>query len=346
MKILVQLTRAQCEEVAALMHRTKSRIEAQRCRIALLLAQGNPPKQVQEKVGCVRSTIYMTAYRIEDEGLDGLLDKRLGSQPRKTTPEVREQLLKYVDESPKTYGWQRSTWTLELFALQLREDTGVELSTSRIGQVLREEKCRRGRPRPALRIPVRGRREVLENIGRLVSRASPEEEVLFGDEADIDLNPRIGLTYIRRGHQPLVLTPGTNVKYYVAGALNTRTGNVIYSHGPKKNSELFIGLLDVLRRSYRRAEVVHLVLDNYIIHKSQRTRRALEELDGRIRIHFLPPYSPEHNPIERLWKQLHDNVTRNHRHSTTPPLWSNVTQFLNDVQPFPGQDVSSRRLVA
>ena len=82
----------------------------------------------------------------------------------------------------------------------------------RIGQVLREEKCRRGRPRPALRIPVRGRREVLENIGRLVSRASPEEEVLFGDEADIDLNPRIGLTYIRRGHQPLVLTPGTNVK--------------------------------------------------------------------------------------------------------------------------------------
>ena len=91
----------------------------------------------------------MTVYRLEDEGLDGLLDKRLRSQPRKVTPEIRERLLQYVDESPKTYGWQRSTWTLELFARQLHEDGGVQLSNSRISQILREERCRCGRPRPA-----------------------------------------------------------------------------------------------------------------------------------------------------------------------------------------------------
>ena len=346
MKILVTLTRTQREKVTAMMHRTKSRIEARRCRIALLLAQGYSPKEVQEKIGCVRSTVYMTVYRLEDEGLDGLLDKRLRSQPRKATPEIREQLLRYVDDSPKAYGWQRSTWTLELFALQLREDTGVQLSTSRIGQLLREEKCRRGRPRPALRIPVRGRRKTLDNIERLVSRASPKEEVLFVDEADIDLNPRIGLTYIKRGQQPLVLTPGKNVKYYIAGALNARTGHVLYSHGPRKNSELFIDLLTVLRRSYRRTQIVHLVLDNYCIHKSRLTLHALKALGGRIQLHFLPPYSPEHNPIERLWKQLHDNVTRNHRHQSMPSLWKDAVRFLHDIQPFPGTQVSTRRLAA
>ena len=288
----------------------------------------------------------MTVYRLEDEGLDGLLDKRLRSQPRKVTPEIRERLLQYVDESPKTYGWQRSTWTLELFARQLHEDGGVQLSTSRISQILREERCRRGRPRPALRIPVRGRRSVLDSIERLVYRASPKEEVFFVDEADIDLNPRIGLTYIKRGQRPLIFTAGQNVKYYIAGALNARTGRVVYSHGQHKNSELFIDLLDILHHSYRRAGIIHLVLDNYIIHKSRRTRQALEALNGRIQLHFLPPYSPEHNPIEGLWKQLHDNVTRNHRHRTMPSLWNDVTQFLCDVQPYPGTQVSSRRIAA
>ena len=170
--------------------------------------------------------------------------------------------------------------------------------------------------------------------------------MLYVDEADVDLNPRIGLTYMKRGQQRLVLTPGKNVKYYIAGALNARTGRVLYSHGPNKNSSLFVGLLKVLGRSYRRSRVIHLIVDNYIIHKSRETLRALEAMDGRIRLHFLPPYSPEHNRIERLWKQLHDNVTRNHMHTTMTSLWHDVVRFLTDVQPFPGTKVSTLREAA
>ena len=346
MNILVRLTTAQRNRITALMSQTRSLVEAQRFRIVLLLSQGDSPKQVQEKVGCVRSTIYMTVYRLEEQGLEGLFDKRLQSRPRKVSADIRKRLLQYVVEPPGTYGWRRSTWTLELFALQLHKETGVQLSTSRISQVLREEKCRRGRPRPGLRIPVRGRRKTLDAIDELVARSNPEEEVLFVDEADIDLNPRIGLTYMKRGQQPIVLTPGKNVKYYVAGALNARTGRVLYDHGPRKNSQLFSGLLDVLANSYRRAQVIHLVLDNYVIHKSSQTLKALARWDGRIQLHFLPPYSPEHNPIERLWKQLHDNVTRNHQHQSMPSLWNAVVQFLTDCKRFPGHHESTCRWAA
>ena len=346
MKIRVLLSVAQQYEVAALMRKTNSRVEALRCRIILLLAKGESPKKVCELAGCVRSTVYTTLYRFEDEGFEGLYDKRLYAEPRKATREVREHLLSYLDNVPKDYGWRRSSWTLELLSLQLHADAGVQLSLSHLRQVLRQERCRRGRPRPALQIPVRGRQEVLSAIARVVERASPDEEVVFVDEADVDLNPRIGLTYIKKGQQPLVLTPGKNVKYYIAGALNSRTGRILYSHGPRKNSDLFIELLRVLARSYRRARRIHVILDNYVIHKSQVTLRSLESLGFRIQLHFLPPYSPEHNPIERLWKQLHDNVTRNHRHETMQALWKDVTRFLQDAQPFPGTKVSLKRLVA
>lgn len=346
MKIQVQLSESQRVELEKLMYRTKSRVEAQRSRILLLLAQGIAPGQVQKIVGCVRSTVYMTLYRFEDEGMEAFRDKRLQPNPRKATAEVRARLLSYLDKPPKDFGWQRSTWTLELFSLQLREDLGVEISPAYLSQVLKQEKCRRGRPRPALRIPIKGRRKILDNIEQLVAQASAEHEVLYLDEADVDLNPRIGLTYIKRGDQPLVLTPGKNVKYYIGGALNSRTGKVLYAHGPRKNSDLFIDSLHVINNAYRRAKKIHLVLDNYIIHKSGKTKQALETFGGRIQLHFLPPYSPENNPIERLWKQMHDHVTRNHRHKTLPSLWQDIVRFLNDVQPFPGTKISTLKAVA
>jgi transposase len=346
MKIRVVLSGMQRREVEQMMRETKSRVEAQRCRILLLLSQGDSPSLVREKVGCVRSTVYTTLYRFEDEDMAGLMDKRRHREPRKATAQVRKHLLAYLDGPPRDHGWQRTTWTLELLALQLIEDVGVRLSESHLGQVLRQENCRRGRPRPALRIPVRGRRKVLENIERMVANASAEDEVFYLDEADIDLNPRIGLTYIKRGTQPLVLTPGKNVKYYIAGALNARTGRIVYSHGPRKNSELFVNALESIRRIYRRARTIHIVLDNYVIHKSRYTQKAIEAMGQRVKLHFLPPYSPDHNVIERLWKQMHDNVTRNHRHQSMPSLWKDVTQFLEQAQPFPGTKVSTLKLAA
>lgn len=340
----VCLTDCELADLKELRRSTRSLVEAQRCRILMLLSEGHSVKVVEKMVGCVRSTVYTTAYRYEEAGLNGLYDGRLRGKPRKVTQEVRNALLGFLDDSPRDYGWQRSSWTRELLALQLDADLGVQISCGHIGRVLRDEKVRRGRPRPALRIPVKGRGKRIKEIEAIVEQASAEEEVFYVDEADIDLNPRIGTTYVKRGEQPLVLTPGKNVKYYIAGALNCRTGRVLYSDGPSKNSDLFIALLEILNHAYRRPRVIHLILDNYVIHKSKKTIAALEKLGTRIQCHFLPPYSPEHNAIERLWKQMHDNVTRNHRHKTMPELWIHVEQFLEQVQPFPGTQISTNKI--
>ena len=77
----------------------------------------------------------------------------------------------------------------------------MRLSPSHARNLLLANSVRRGRPRAGLRIPVRGRRKILRRIDRLVRRADSEDEVFYSDEADIDLNPRIGTTYMRRGKQ-------------------------------------------------------------------------------------------------------------------------------------------------
>jgi len=343
MSIGLCLGRGQRRRMQTLLRKTKSRIEALRVRVLLLLHEQEPVAEVARRVGCVRATVYRTVYRFEELGEDGLVDRRAYRQPSKVTTLVERLLLGYLDHVPGDYGWERSNWTLELLAKQLKSDSEVALSCGYLRRLLHRLGCRRGRPRPGLRIPVRGRRKTLENIRKLVARASPEEEVFYQDEADVHLNPKIGATYLKRGQQQLVLTPGKNVKRYIFGALNARTGRIVHGVTQSKNAATFVQFLDFLSRTYRRARHIHLVLDNYIIHKARCVQKKLAELGGRVVLHFLPPYSPDDNVIERLWKQLHDHVTRNHRHPTIDTLVEAVRRFLDAAQPFPGTKVSTRR---
>ena len=73
-----------------------------------------------------------------------------------------------------------------------------------------------------------------------------------------------------------------------------------------------------------------MILDNFIIHKSHMTRAWLAEFGARIQLHFLPPYCPSENRIERIWLDLHANVTRNHRQKTIDALLERVHGYLTE----------------
>jgi len=346
MSIEVFLPRAQCRRLKKVLRKTPSRIEALRCRVLLLLHERRSMSEVATLVDCARATVYRTVYRYEEMGEASVIDQRTRRKAEKMTLEIQARLLIYLDGVPQDYGWQRSTWTLELLALQLEQDFEVVISCSTVHRALRDQRCRRGWPRPGLRIPVRGRRKVLEKIAARVAAASAEDEVFYQDEADLHLNPKIGATYLKHGQQSIVLTPGKNVKRYIFGALNARTGRIVSGLVEHKNAVMFVEFLKYLSATYRRASRLHLVLDNYIIHKAHVVTRYLASTNGRVVLHFLPPYSPDDNVIERLWKQMHAHVTRNHRHKHIDTLIEAVQGFLRNAQPFPGTKVSTLRIAA
>jgi transposase len=131
-----------------------------------------------------------------------------------------------------------------------------------------------------------------------------------------------------RGQQRRLVTPGKNEKFYIAGALDVRTGALITTGANRKDSALFCELLRLLAKTYPRARRLHIVLDNYGIHSAAVTKQTLAELRGRIVLHFLPPYCPDANRIERVWQDLHANVTRNHRCKTMNQLLANARAYL------------------
>ena len=83
----------------------------------------------------------------------------------------------------------------------------------------------------------------MKKIKQALGSANAENPVFYVDEVDIDLNPRIGSCWSIKGEQTRIMTPGKNQKNYLAGALNAKTGHIVWVEWEKKNSFLFLRLM-------------------------------------------------------------------------------------------------------
>lgn len=139
---------------------------------------------------------------------------------------------------------------------------------------------------------------------QLVEEPPEGSRVFFVDQSDVGLYPKVGPDWGPRGEQMKVHTRGKNQKTYLFGALDAHTGELVVGFWPRKNSAAFVDFLQRLLASVAKGEI-HLVLDNYGVHKSKRTCQFLESEPGRrLHFHFLPTYSPWLNPIETTWRVI------------------------------------------
>jgi len=303
---------------------------AVRCQIILLTGKGRAARSIAEALGCSASWVYRVRQHFRAWGVGGLIDHREDNGQVKLDESFLAALYKVVDQSPQDYGYPRPTWTRELLVEVLAEQMGTRVHPATMSRALRRIGARRGRPRPTVNCPwaKAAKQRRLRRIRRLLKSLPPNEVACYEDEVDIHLNPKIGLDWMNRGTQKEVLTPGQNQKCYLAGALDARRGRLTWVGGTQKNSLLFLDLLKELLRRYSQAPRIHVILDNFRIHDSQAVRRALADWGQRIHLHFLPPYCPNDNRIERVWKDLHDNVTRNHRCKNMSELVDQVLCWL------------------
>jgi transposase len=303
-----------------------------RCKVIRALVRGKTPTMIAQGGLCAKSQVYRVAGRFLTGGSAGLADRREDNGQPKITSAYEAELLRLVDQSPQGFGYRRPTWTQELLTLVLAERVEVSVGVATMSRLLGRLGVGLKRPKPVVKCPWKEprRRRRLQQIERLVMHLPAVEVVLYVDEVDIHLNPKIGPDWMRRGRQKQVVTPGCNEKRYLAGAWDPRARRLTYVEGERKNSLLFLELLHKLvTKTYPNAKRVHIILDNYGIHDSLQVRLAMKsEAAARLELHFLPPYCPDHNRIERIWKDLHDNVTRNHRCASMEGLMAEVRCYL------------------
>lgn len=304
---------------------------ALRFLIIARLGLGKSSSEVEQELDVARSTVVRTAKRFANEGPKGLFDKRRHNGKRKANGAFRSRVVELLRRTPEDFGWKRPTWTRELLCVQMKKEGWPEVGNTTMGRALARIGARLGMPKPIVLCHWKrdARLARLAELRALEAGATDREPVLYSDEVDIHLNPKIGRDWMLPGQQRRVVTPGKNEKFYIAGALDVRTGKLHTTGAAHKNAALFCELLRQLDVFYGSSVTrIHIILDNYSIHSAAVTLRLLEELGGRVVLHFLPPYCPDANRIERVWQDLHANVTRNHRCKTLKALLANARAYL------------------
>jgi len=327
---ILRLDRPVRRRLTKWLRKTKDHQTALRIIMILKLDQGLSRKQVARDLQCAPATVVGAAKRYQELGEDGLLDQRAGNGQTKADERFLAELRQVLLSVPTEFGWQRPTWTRELLCLELERRGLPRVAVCTMGRALWAVGARLGSPKPTVLCPWDSarRKRRLAGLRRLAKDATPREPVFYEDEMDVHLNPKIGRDWMLPGHRRYVVTPGQNRKRFVAGALNAKTRKLTWVDASTKASDLFCKLVWKLVTEHRTARRIHLIVDNYIIHSSKKTQRFLTQFGGRVVLHFLPPYCPDDNRIERVWLDLHANVTRNHRCKSIEELMVHVIAFM------------------
>lgn len=308
-----------------------------RAHILLLLADGRPWSLIITVLYCSSATIARWQKRFLEGGL-AALDLEERGRPPSLWAGWATVVVCWVKQSvPRDFGFYRSRWCCKTLVVLLLSTYRVNVSCETVRRWLHQHRMVWRRPRPVLKPKDPSRYRKRRNIRELLANLPEDHAAVFQDEVDLNLNPEIGCMWMEEGKQAKVITPGTNVKRYLAGSMSWRSGELIVTQGLKRDAALFVAHLDDLRRRLRHYKVIHVICDNARFHKaltSKVVRQYLQEHADRIQLHYLPAWSPQDNPIERVWWHLREEITRNHQCQNIDELVKLTMVWLDERCPF------------
>ena len=304
--------------------------------ILLLCALGHSPTDIAHFLFCSRSSVYRTVAAYRAGQLPGGWDGQEETPETRRLPAWHRALLSLVKKAPAVFGWCRTRWSCATLALQLGAERGYRLSRETVRRALHQLDYAWKRARPSARDDDPERVSKLARIRYRIETLAAGAALFFADELDIHLLSKIGYEWMPKGTQKEVWTPGTNEKNYLAGALDYRTGKLTATTGPRKNRWLFIDLLKALDQAYpaSRFRQIYVVADNYKIHTAKAVEQWLQD-HPRFELVWLPSYCPKANPIERVFGDVHDQCTRNHKRKRLRDLMADVLRHVQVNGPWP-----------
>lgn len=154
--------------------------------------------------------------------------------------------------------------------------------------------------------------------------------LLFEDESMIRDYQAIQQTWFEKGKQRIIPTTGKHRGVKLLATVDYVSGEIVWQEDEQYTAETFLAFLKTVLTRYPAGKIV-MVLDNARIHHAKLLQPFLEEQDRRLEFVFLPPYSPQFNIVEGLWKWLKADVINNVFYPTVAEIRRNVKAFMDDI---------------
>lgn len=141
-------------------------------------------------------------------------------------------------------------------------------------------------------------------------------------------------TWFAKGKQRVIQTTGKHRGVKLLATVDYVTGKIIWQEEEQYTAVEFLAFLKKVMDAYPKGKVV-MILDNARIHHAKLLKPFLNDLKGRLEFVFLPPYSPQLNVVEGLWKWLKADVINNVFYHHVKEIRQNVHAFMNNIMQDP-----------
>lgn len=277
-----------------------------RKRAVSRVQEGESPETVIRAMGFCRASIYNWLAMYRAGGWDALDARKRGGRPRKVSARMIAWVYRVVTGGdPRQYKFPFALWTRNAIAILMYRRYGVRLSANSVGRLLAHLGITPQKPlwRAYQQDPERVRQWIQAEYPAIARQAQQEKaEIWFGDESGVRSDYHAGTTWAARGKTPVVRTTGARYRLNMLSAVNRRGKMRFMIEAKGLNADVMCRFLDRLMAGQKRR--VFLILDGHPIHKSARLARKVSGFDGRLKLFLLPPYSPELNPDEGVWREV------------------------------------------
>jgi len=312
-------------------------LEAIRIRAVRRVEAGESPETVIKALGFTRSLIYEWLAKYREGGVDALRRRKApGKTPKLKGSQLQKIYRLVVGVDPRQLRFEFALWTRGMVRELIWREFKVKMSEVSVGRLLKKLGLSPQRPthRAIQRDELSVFKWMAEDFVAIRKLAQQHKaEIFFGDESSVRSDYHSGTTWAPVGKTPVVQTTATRHKVNLISAISPRGEMRFMATEENVTAAVFI---EFLKRLIHKADrPVFLIVDNHAVHRSREVREFVASTDGKLRLFYLPPYSPELNPDEHVWNYLKNHKIGRQSTSNGTELSRRVTTVMRSLQKLP-----------
>lgn len=316
------LTKKERKDLRRQQRRETERRYAERIKALLLWDEGWTFEEISHALLLDESTIRRYRKWYEQDGMERLLNDDWGGSECRLSEEQEGNLVEYLDEHLCQTTLEVVEYVFDKFGVEysLR---GMQHVLSRLGFVYKKTKHVPGKA------DVQKQEAFVKQYKKLQAEKGEGNPIYFADGTHPLHNSQPSHAWILRGKEKQIRSNTGRERVNLNGAVNLETQKVVVREDASINAQSTISLFKQLERLHPKAETIYLICDNARYYRSQMVQEHLA--DSRIEIIFLPPYSPNLNPIERLWKFFKKKVLANQYYESFLEFRETCRMFFKNI---------------
>jgi transposase len=309
--------------------------EALRIRAIEAVRGGMKPAVAARTFGVSRTAVYNWRRAVALGNVTSLRAKKRGRppEPRLAGHQAATIVKLITDRTPDQLKLPFALWTREAVRDLIARRCGVQLSVRTVGRYLKRWGFTPQKPlrRAYQRDPAAAKRWKEQEYPAIARQAQAEKaEIHWGDQMGVRSDHQAGRSYGKRGRTPVIPCTGQRFGCNMMSSVTNRGHLSFMIFSERFIAKVFIRFVKRLLRQRRR--MIFLILDRHPVHRSKEAREWLAANAHRIRVFFLPGYSPELNPDEYLNNDVKTNTLGRQRAASKPELIENVEACLRGKQ--------------